>query len=321
MNLERLKRLLVLVPLAHRHGEEGIPVAEALEVLGLRSVEALTEDVEALSLVGDPNGSPGDFVEVAIEDERVRVFLPQAFAHPPRFTSVEAAALLAALNPLEASGIEAVESVTQKLRAALPAQHDRELEAALLGRAARVETQDAPPFRTELEEAIAARAEVEVDYLAWGNGERSARRLEPRTILLHSGRWYLAAWNAEKGEEHLYRLDRMSAVRRTGRHFEAHLGPPTERYALDHLYLPSGGEQDVVVRFSRRVEHVAEAHWPETAERNADGSVTVRAHLGGEHFLQSWVLGYGGEVEVLEPESLRARLGERVAALRAIYGG
>ncbi len=320
MNLERLKRLLVLIPLAHRHGPDGIPVEEALRVLGLGSRDALVREVEQLTLVGDPNGTPGDFLDAAVEDDRLRVFLPQAFAHPPRFTSVEAAALLAALRPLQDTGLSEVDAVAHKLRAALPAQDGGELEAALLQKAARVEAQDAPAFRPELEEAISLRAEVEVDYFALSSGEKGTRTLWPRTLLLHGGHWYLAAWNPQKEEEHLYRLDRMSGVRRTGRTFEAHPGPSTERYALDQLYLPSGQEQDVLVRFSRRIGHVAETHWPETAERNADGTVTVRAHLGGDHFLLAWVLGYGGEVEVLEPASLRVRLGEQVAALQALYG-
>lgn len=319
MNLDRLKRLLLLVPLAHRHGPKGIPVAEALSVLNLRSAEELVEHVEQLTLVGDPSGTPGDFVEISIEGDRVQVFLPQAFAHPPRFTAVESAAMLAALTPLEDSGLEEVSSLLAKLREAIPASPEGAEEAAVLERLARLEVNAAPAFLAQLEEAVERREEVEIEYFSWGTGERSWRRLEPRTLLLNGGRWYLAAWNPERSQEQLYRLDRMSEVRLTGRPFDAHQGPPTDRYALDHLYVPSGHEQDVEVRFSPRVAHIAETRWPETAERNGDGSVTVRAHLGGDHFLLSWVLGHGGEVELIAPEAVREKLAERVGALQSLY--
>ena len=319
MNLDRMKRLLLLVPLARQHGRAGIPIDEALKVLHLESADELLDDVEQLTLVGDPSGTPDGFVDIYVEDGRVRVDLPLTFKHPPRFTAVEGAAMLAALRPLESAGIDAVHSATSKLRAALPAGEDASIESALLARAARIEASAPPPFRALLDEAIANRRELEFEYYALGTGDRSTRRLEPRAVLLHGGRWYLAAWNPEKGEEHLYRLDRMSQVRMTEHSFGDHKGPPLERYQLDHLYIPSGQEHDVEVRFSAQVADAVLRDWAETAERNADGSVTVRAHLSGEHYLMSWVLGYGGEAEIVGPTSARAQLSERVAQLRALY--
>ncbi len=319
MNLDRMKRLLLLVPLARQYGTAGIPIDEALKALHLQSVDELLEDVEALTLVGDPSGTPDGFVDICVEDGRVRVFLPLTFKHPPRFTAVEGAAMLAALRPLENAGIDAVQAAMSRLREALPAKEDESLEAALLARAARIEASEPPPFRALLEDAIAQRREVEVEYYAINTGERSTRRLEPRSILLHGGRWYLVAWNTEKGEQHLYRLDRMIQVRTTDRCFDDHKGPPLERYQLDHLYIPSGQEQDVEVRFSAQVADAVLRDWPEAAERNADGTVTVRAHLTHDHFLLAWVLGYGGEAEIVEPASARAQLAERVSQLRALY--
>jgi predicted DNA-binding transcriptional regulator YafY len=319
MNLDRMKRLLLLVPLARQHGHAGIPVEEALRALHFESVDELLEDVEQLMLVGDPSGTPEGFIDIYVEDGRVRVILPLAFKHPPRFTAVEGAAMLAALRPLENAGIEAVQAATSKLRDALPAQEDASLEAALLARAARIEASEPPQFRGLIDEAIARRRQIEVDYYALETGDRAMRVLEPRAILLHGGRWYLVAWKPEKGEQHLYRLDRMSGVRMTDRTFGDHKGPPLERYELDHLYIPSGQEQDVEVRFSALVADAVLRDWAEVAERNEDGTVTLRAHVSGGHYLMSWVLGYGGEAEIVGPPSARAQLAERVAQLRALY--
>jgi proteasome accessory factor C len=320
VNVDRLRRLLLIIPLARRYGDEGIPVEEAVTALRLHSEDELLEDVELLTMVGDPGGSPDDFIDVFVEQRRLRVVLPQGFTDPPRFNAVEAAALIAALGPLRGCGVEAVESLVEKLRSAMPPLPDQQLEATLLARAAAIEAAKPPPFRDQLLDAIDKQLEVEIDYYARGTGEAAPRRVEPRAILLHGGRWYLAAWNPEKQGEHLYRLDRMSAVRVGTRRFGEHKGPPLERYDLDHLYIPSGDEQDVEIRFSNRVAATVLQDWGETAQQNPDGSVTVRAHLAGPNYLVSWALGYGGDAEIVAPPSLRKRFTERVEELRAVYG-
>lgn len=320
MKLDRLERLLLLVPLARLHGEKGIPISEALSALRLERAQELIEDVEELTLVGDPAATPDGFVDICIEDDHVRVFLPQGFAYPPRFTAVEGAAMLAALRPLEKAGILEVESARAKLQKALPAAEDGSIEALLLSRAARIEAAEPPPFRALLEAAAEEKRELEITYFALADGAEKTHCVEPRAVLLHGGRWYLAAWNPEKGEEHLYRLDRMSGLRATGRNFAAHKGPPLDRYALDHLYVPSGAEEDVEVRFSKEVADSVLRDWAGIAERQADGTVIVRTRLAGDHYALAWVLGYGGEAEVLRPLRLREQLGERLARLRALYG-
>ncbi|MGA9524055.1 MAG: WYL domain-containing protein, partial [Myxococcaceae bacterium] len=73
MNLDRMKRLLLLVPIARQHGRAGIPIDEALKVLHLESADELLDDVEQLTLVGDPSGTPDGFVDIYVEDGRVRV--------------------------------------------------------------------------------------------------------------------------------------------------------------------------------------------------------------------------------------------------------
>jgi predicted DNA-binding transcriptional regulator YafY len=67
----------------------------------------------------------------------------------------------------------------------------------------------------------------------------------------------------------------------------------------------------VVARFSPEVaSRVAETTWHPTQQidRGADGSLTWTARVAGIQEIRSWVLGWGGEVEVLEPAELRERV-------------
>ena len=227
--------------------------------------------------------------------------------------------MLSTLRPFDAADLPEGESLRTGLRSALPVTKDESLEAALLARSAQIEAAQPPPFRSILEEAAEKRSEVEFAYFALGEGVKKTRRVEPRAVMLHSGRWYLVGWNVEKEAQHLYRLDRMSEVRLTGRTFDAHKGPSLERYALDHLYVPSGAEQDVVVRFAPRIADVVMRDWPDESERHEDGTVTVRVRRGGRNFLIAWVLGYGGDAENIGAGALRAGVAERGARLRGLY--
>ena len=56
-------------------------------------------------------------------------------------------------------------------------------------------------------------------------------------------------------------------------------------------------------------------------EEQEDGGLVLSLRVAGVEEVRRWLLGYGAEVEVLEPESLRAELAEEAEKLRRMYGG
>jgi predicted DNA-binding transcriptional regulator YafY len=67
----------------------------------------------------------------------------------------------------------------------------------------------------------------------------------------------------------------------------------------------------VTVRFSPDVaQRVAETTWHPTQEATlgTDGWLTWRATVAGLQEIRSWILGWGGSAEVVEPAELRARI-------------
>lgn len=65
---------------------------------------------------------------------------------------------------------------------------------------------------------------VRFDYLR-GDGERSARHVEPHQLVIAGRRWYLVAWDTERRDWRTFRLDRMRAPRSVGGRFAAHEVP------------------------------------------------------------------------------------------------
>jgi predicted DNA-binding transcriptional regulator YafY len=142
--------------------------------------------------------------------------------------------------------------------------------------------------------------------------------LEPRLLFPQDGHWCLAAWNVEKGEEHLFRLDRVVSVEIGTRSFGEHKGPDLARYRRRHLYLESGSERDVKVRFSGLGAAIARERWPDVVA-NADGSTTVSTRVTPGNYLYGWVLGFGGQAEIEAPADARAQLLARVRELLGLY--
>lgn len=315
--VDQLRKMLLLVPAAWKAGPAGLPVDRAVKVTGARDARELERIVDAVGRLDLGPSMPDDFLWVTIENGRVVVDGVMRFVDPLPFSLREGAALVAALRPFERDGGRTVASAIRKLRRAVP--DPLRATADALARATDFPVGPPGPWAAPLQEAIDRRRETVIDYRAEVTGTAAPRTVEPRAVFHGDGHWYLAAWNVDRGEEHLYRLDRIASVQVGTRTFGEHRGPPLDRYRRRHLYFESGAEQDVRVRFGGAAAEPALEQWPSRSTRNPDGSVTVSARLTPGNFLLGWVLGHGGDAEVVEPPEARRQLRERVEALASMY--
>jgi CRISPR-associated endonuclease/helicase Cas3 len=83
------------------------------------------------------------------------------------------------------------------------------------------------------------------------------------------------------------------------------------------------GATDVVLRFAPSVAaRVGETTWHQTQrlEPQPDGSLIWRATVAGTIEIRLWILSWGDEVEVLEPDSLREDVAATWQRALAKYG-
>jgi proteasome accessory factor C len=316
--LKRLTRILLLIPAGFRAGAKGLPVQRAVRVCGARSVQELQDDIAAAGLIDVGPSMPEDFLHVEIENGLVFVDSAMGLTRPPPLSISEGAMLYAALAPFADRAGPAVRSARAKIRKAVPDALRADMEE--LARAVDVPVEPPGEWASSLDEAIDRRVEVTVEYRAESTGTIGRKVLEPRALFPQDAHWYLAAWNVEKGAEHLYRLDRVVSVVLGDRAFGEHRGPPLSRFR-GKAYMTSGGERTVRVRFNGVAAGIAKERWPETAAEAPDGSVVVETQQVPGPYLHGWVLGYGGQAEVVSPPDVRRAFFERVEALKAVYGG
>nr|WP_145484979.1 MULTISPECIES: WYL domain-containing protein [Streptomyces] len=157
------------------------------------------------------------------------------------------------------------------------------------------------------------------------------RLLEPYGLVLKAGAWYLCARVPDPGAFRTYRVDRFTSVDASDTRFHrdedfdlpAHWSDQAERFARSLL------RAEAVVRLSPEgVRGLPDAVGVPAArevsagagEPDAAGWVTVTLPVESEEVAHAQLTGLGPEVEVLAPESLRARFVRDAGRLAALYG-
>jgi predicted DNA-binding transcriptional regulator YafY len=167
-----------------------------------------------------------------------------------------------------------------------------------------------------LADAIRRRRRVRISYRAF-SGKATRREVSPFGLVVHSGRWYLAAYDHGRDDLRTFRVDRM---RRTVICEEAAAPPPAGFDAVAHVsraLTRVPWEWDVEVLLELPIERAAERIPATLAElTDAGGSTLLRMRVGSLDWTAGVLAGLGCDFTVHRPDELRASLralGERLA--------
>ena len=314
---QRLRRLLFLVPYVARQ-EGGVAVDDLAAQIGVHR-DRLLEDLDMLSMVGPPDGDPGEYLLVSVEDGRVFVDLAQNLTRPLRLTPAEGCSLLLGIQTLRESGIapfdDALGSAEGKLLAALGRDaHEAEKMAT--------DTVVAEPDRavaSHLRDLITAarqRRRVEIDYASASRHRAERRSLDPYGIVHHAGSWYVVGHCHKRGDTRTFRIDRIAQVGLSDDRFEIPDDFDLEAYRRERLYVPSADAVSVRVHLDPLAAARVGADWPVgDLTRFDDGSAEIVIDCEGYEWVTGWVLGFGSHARIVDPTEARRAMRERIERL------
>ncbi len=314
---QRLRRLLYLVPYVARR-DEGVAVEDLAEQLGVDR-EQLLEDLDLLSGVGPPDGDPGEYLLVTVEDGRVFVDLAQRLTRPLRLTPAEGCSLLLGIRTLRESGIapfdDALASAERKLLAALG--RDAAAAKTLAGGTFVVEpARPVTRFLRELATAARDRRRVRIDYTAASRGKSESRELDPYGLVHHAGEWYAVGHCHKRGDTRTFRVDRIASLERLDARFDVPEEFDLETYRREHLYVPSADAVAVRVHLDPLATARVGAAWPVgEVTSNDDGSSDIVIDCEGFEWVTGWALGFGKHAWIIGPPDARAAMRERVESM------
>ena len=320
-------RLLALLLLLQANGRtSAASLARQLEV----SVRTIYRDLDALSAAGVP-----------VYAERGRnggcLLMPGFRTDVTGMTADEARALFVFAGRGLPAGLGQepdLKSALRKLLAAVPDAHRpaavRARERVVVDPTGWSRQAEAVPHLATVREAVWLDRQLRLRYRSSDAPRARELTVDPYGLVAKAGNWYLIG--AEGGEPRLFRASRIEGAEVTTTESRRPAGLDLEALWLElrRRFDERGGEGLAVsalvlsanlARFlrmsagptiepARHLEHAEDPTWTE-----------VRLRFRGEGPAVAFLLGFGGDVEVLEPASLRAAMATAARAIVARYAG
>jgi predicted DNA-binding transcriptional regulator YafY len=173
-----------------------------------------------------------------------------------------------------------------------------------------------------LNEALLARRTVEMRYRTGRTGRVAARALDPYRLWYRNGGLYVIGHDHKSDEVRTFAVDRIEALETSGGRFSIPESFDFDAYTAGSFGVVAEPETTVRIRFlKRRALYVEEHTWHPSQQiaRDRDGSIVLTMQVGASSELRDWVLSFGGDAEVLEPESLQREVCHELDRARARY--
>ncbi|HEV3163235.1 MAG TPA: transcriptional regulator [Isosphaeraceae bacterium] len=316
--LSRLLRLLLALQ-ANRCPNAGV-LAALCEV----SRRTIYRDLDALSAAGIP---------VRFVAERRGYQLAPGYAfQPPGLDSREAAALVLlaqAGGPGDGFGLyRSAREGARKLVAVLAGEARDHVGALAELIHVRREGFALESTRQAVYDAIlqslTSRVQVRLAYIEPGSSSEYSTKVSPYRLLLDGRSCHLIGRSTLHREVRVFRLPWVQRAELTSDAYEIPAQFDLERF-LGHAWRVVHGRERVKLwlRFSRSVApEVADGDWhaSQRFEPQADGSIDLHLNVDGLDEILGWVIAFGDQVEVLEPDALRVKVREMAARMAKLNG-
>lgn len=147
-------------------------------------------------------------------------------------------------------------------------------------------------------------------------GEKSRRTVEPARLVFKSGCWYLSAFCRSKQDWRIFRLGRMEELSP-----EEGSCPPRRPPEQLEPPMPEGYRGvDLRLRFAPSAAwRVRDYFHPRQITPQSDGTLLVECTFPEDQWLLSFLLSFGGQLEVLAPDYWRDILKEELKKSLEVY--
>lgn len=172
------------------------------------------------------------------------------------------------------------------------------------------EEKKAERFYSVIEEAITSNSCLEMEYESLESG-KSSRIVEPHFIIFRARAFYFVGYCRTRKSFRTFRMDRVKRIKPTSELFNPRSDVRPGDYFKGSWEFSKGEPVQIKVRFTgagARLVSGGRHHPSETIEQIDDRTVIYCVTVNGLDEIMRWILGFGNQAEVLEPEELRQKL-------------
>jgi len=279
-----------------------------------KNARTLRRDLEALEASGFP------LVTDRVNGQ-IRWRLMEGFRAIPAlgFSATELMALLLSRNllkPLEGTEIQAsLSSALSKASAALPPQgHEyvRAMEQIFsIGIGPHKSYREHKQTIDAISQAIDKRRTAQMRYYSASRDQTSRREVDPYHLWFAGGGLYLIAYCHLRKDVRLFAVERIRSITLTDHPYQMPLGFNVQEYVQDALNVMRGRRIEVELLFSKKAAAwVKDKSWHPSQETSLlkDGRLKMILKVADNEELVGWILSFGSQVRVAQPEALRQRV-------------
>lgn len=284
-------RMLTLVPWFLER--PGASLDEAADAFGVPS-SVIRRDLGHLDFCGLPGLGGGALFDVSLVGDRVVVSMADELRRPLRPTASEGLRLVLTVDAVMGAlgeQLPALRSGIDKVRAALGIPED----------VADVLDADEVPGLDVARAALRDGVRLRLTYQGRSDTEPAPREVDPWSLHIQDGVWYLQGHDHGVGERRTFRLERTSGI-------EA-LAQPIAVAAPDHLpaprYAPAPDDLEVVIEVDPEGRWLEGAVVVDAREDRDDGGAVLTLRTDAPRWIARLVLMAGGAARVVGPDALR----------------
>ena len=157
-----------------------------------------------------------------------------------------------------------------------------------------------------------------LEFIYYSPKGESVRCIEPYYLIFHWSSWYVWGWCVKRRDFRLFKLNRMDQVKIAEQEFHRRQVPmpdvSNERIFSGGIKVKALFEQDCKWR-------LVEEFGTESFRVQQDGKLLFRADYTDKDNLITWLLSFGGSVELLEPEDIREEIKVSIECMKKKYDG
>jgi len=256
-------------------------------------------------------------------------FAEKVFLQPLTFSLEEATALVQVIQglskgntPLRGNLLQAQE----KIMSCLPSERQKRVEEGRQSVDVRLASHPVEVCRDTfscVEQGIREKRRLQVRYYTKYRETWTERQIDPYVIAFRGSAWYLVAYCHQRLKTMIFRVDRMAEARLTAVNFELPRNFSPDTFFAGSWLIEQGEPERIRLRFGPEAARwVKEAHFHDSqrTEELSDGSLIFEVTVKGTREITRWILGYGAEVEVLEPKAVRDAVAAEGKKMAGMYG-
>ncbi|HEX7561590.1 MAG TPA: WYL domain-containing protein, partial [Candidatus Humimicrobiaceae bacterium] len=171
-------------------------------------------------------------------------------------------------------------------------------------------------------EASIAKKQLLLSYYGIDTKDTTERMVDPYAFKLNFGIWYLIGFCHLRGEIRTFRIDRIRQSEVLNKSFDIPENFNIDDYFLGSWGIMKGPEYKVRLKFSASIaDFISECSWhpSQKLSKNKDGSINAEFNVDGLSEIKIWVMGFGENVEVLEPAELKEDIAKTLEKTLLLY--